>query len=102
MSDNLNRRQFQRQHSIIDEASPSCEHCGEQLGYNSRAAGKQSPRDPEKLLNGWFHRDGMLREHEATPPFGTSGEAEVTRTIARVDQARMQIRDDLSKRVKGY
>ena len=100
MTRNLQPRQFT--HTLIDAQSPTCVGCGEQIRYNTKAAGQPSVRDPEKILNGWSHRDGMLRDHEAAPPFGVSGEDEMTRTNAKLDQARMQVREQLNRNMAEY
>lgn len=95
----LNRSQFQ--HTVVDEHSPSCEGCGEQIQYNAKTAGMQSRQNPETLMNGWYHQDGMKRDHQATPSFGVSGEDELTRSNAKRDQARMTVRKTLNDQMLG-
>lgn len=77
------------------EDAPGCDHCGEKLAYNSKTAGQ--PDTQGNLMNGWYHHDSMKRDHEATPPFGTSGEDLLASHNARRDQAKMQMRDHLSR-----
>jgi len=74
---------------------PHCINCGDGVKLNAKVVGKV--HTDGSIMSGWYHHDGMKRDHQAYPHDLRSSEDETTRVGAIMDQARMKVRDNMQK-----
>lgn len=78
--------------------APYCLACGEDIKVNPNKYLQFGERKGEPVPNdGWHHHDGMKRDHPAIPHDGRSGDDQRTADRAGLDQARMHMRDRMTK-----
>lgn len=91
MSENLNPNQFANQQA-------HCASCGDWIRMNPNARTRSGDPMPNE---GWYHHDGMKRDHLARPHDERSADAQRTSDRARLDQARMHVKQRLNEQMLG-